>query len=174
MAKKLKTKKTTLFYVAAILFSALVIAMAFLPVFSYKTAVTTTNINAFQLMTGSFSETTDTSNVVGVVSTLLGLSETIKTASIFLLATISLGGISVLLALVGLLMKRNFRIIQFAVMALCFVAAVVSLVLLFVAGGELTTKLGNTVLTKGIVQVGAYLMTLFALIGAGSCIALKK
>lgn len=46
-----------MYYLAAILFSALVIGMAFLPVFTYKGSLTgTTNINAFQLMSGSFSE----------------------------------------------------------------------------------------------------------------------
>ena len=37
MAKKSKSKKSTMIYLAAILFSALVIGMAFLPVFTYKT-----------------------------------------------------------------------------------------------------------------------------------------
>lgn len=43
-------------YLAAILFSALVIGMAFLPVFTYKTAVGPTHINGFQMMQGAFSE----------------------------------------------------------------------------------------------------------------------
>ena len=48
MAKKSKSKKSTMIYLAAILFSALVIGMAFLPVFTYKTAVGPTHINGFQ------------------------------------------------------------------------------------------------------------------------------
>ena len=54
MAKKSKSKKSTMIYLAAILFSALVIGMAFLPVFTYKTADGPTHINGFQMMQGAF------------------------------------------------------------------------------------------------------------------------
>lgn len=69
MAKKSKSKKSTMIYLAAILFSALVIGMAFLPVFTYKTVGVSTHINGFQMMQGAFSEKIEGS-IASLVRTL--------------------------------------------------------------------------------------------------------
>lgn len=179
MAKKSKSKKLKLFYLAAILFSALVIAMAFVPMFGYKVISSATNVNGFELMHGVFAK--DASKLEGgslVINGLTALSakvaDNLTIASVLVLATICLAGISVLLALTGLLSRKNFRMIQFVVLALCFAAALAGMIMLFVAGENLKNQVAGEVITKGIVNVGAYLMTLFALAGAGTCLALKK
>ncbi|MGN0782136.1 MAG: hypothetical protein ACI4M1_03085 [Christensenellales bacterium] len=175
MAKKSKSKKSNMYYLAAILFSALVIGMAFLPVFTYKGSLTgTTNINAFQLMSGSFSEKFEIGSVAGFVNSTLGEFENVRVASIFLLVAVILAGLSVLFSLACLLTGKNFRLVQFILLALCFAACLVAMILLFVLGGDIKVEVAGNVITNGIVNVGAYLMTLFALIGAGSCLALKK
>ena len=74
MAKKSKSKKSTMIYLAAILFSALVIGMAFLPVFTYKTVGVSTHINGFQMMQGAFSEKIEGS-IASLVRTLISNAE---------------------------------------------------------------------------------------------------
>ena len=100
MAKKSKSKKSTMIYLAAILFSALVIGMAFLPVFTYKTAVGPTHINGFQMMQGAFSEKIEGS-IASLVRTLISNAENVKTAAIFILVAIIFAGLSALSALCG-------------------------------------------------------------------------
>lgn len=170
MAKKSKSKKSTMIYLAAILFSALVIGMAFLPVFTYKTAVGPTHINGFQMMQGAFSEKIE-GNIASLVRTLISNAENVKTAAIFILVAIIFAGLSALSALAGLFAGKSWRMVQFLLMAVCFVACLVAIILLFVAGGDLSSEFFNTSAT---VNAGAYLMVLFSLLGAGSCIALKK
>ena len=147
MAKKSKSKKSTMIYLAAILFSALVIGMAFLPVFTYK------------------------GSIASLVRTLISNAENVKTAAIFILIAIIFAGLSALSALAGLFAGKSWRMVQFLLMAVCFVACLVAIILLFVAGGDLSSEFFNTSAT---VNAGAYLMVLFSLLGAGSCIALKK
>ena len=171
MAKKSKSKKMVTVYLAAILFSALVIGMAFLPVFTYETPLSTTNINGFQLMKGSFSDEVS-GDVVGIVSFLLGETDNVKVASIFILVAIACAGLSVLFALACLLTGKNFRMVQFLLLAFCFVACLVAMIMLFVVGDDVRIDIGN--LSKGIVNVGAYLMTVFSLIGACCCNEIKK
>ena len=161
MAKKSKSKKSTMIYLAAILFSALVIGMAFLPVFTYKTVGVSTHINGFQMMQGAFSEKIEGS-IASLVRTLISNAENVKTAAIFIL-------IAIIFA--GLFAGKSWRMVQFLLMAVCFVACLVAIILLFVAGGDLSSEFFNTSAT---VNAGAYLMVLFSLLGAGSCIALKK
>ena len=168
MAKKSKSKKSTMIYLAAILFSALVIGMAFLPVFTYKTAVGPTHINGFQMMQGAFSEKIEGS-IASLVRTLISNAENVKTAAIFILVAIIFAGLSALSALAGLFAGKSWRMVQFLLMAVCFVACLVAIILLFVAGGDLSSEFFNTSAT---VNAGAYLMVLFSLLGAGSCICL--
>lgn len=97
-----------------------------------------------------------------------------RVASIFLLVAVILAGLSVLFSLACLLTGKNFRLVQFILLALCFAACLVAMILLFVLGGDIKVEVAGNVITNGIVNVGAYLMTLFALIGAGSCLALRK
>ena len=104
MAKKSKSKKSTMIYLAAILFSALVIGMAFLPVFTYKTAVGPTHINGFQMMQGAFSEKIEGS-IASLVRTLISNAENVKTAAIFILVAIIFAGLSALSALAGLFLS---------------------------------------------------------------------
>ena len=119
MAKKSKSKKSTMIYLAAILFSALVIGMAFLPVFTYKTAVGPTHINGFQMMQGAFSEKIEGS-IASLVRTLISNAENVKTAAIFILVAIIFAGLSALSALAGLFAGKSWRMVQFLLMAVCF------------------------------------------------------
>lgn len=120
-------------YLAAILFSALVIGMAFLPVFTYKTAVGPTHINGFQMMQGAFSEKIEGS-IASLVRTLISNAENVKTAAIFILVAIIFAGLSALSALAGLFAGKSWRMVQFLLMAVCFVACLVAIILLLSRG----------------------------------------
>lgn len=105
-------------YLAAILFSALVIGMAFLPVFTYKTVGVSTHINGFQMMQGAFSEKIEGS-IASLVRTLISNAENVKTAAIFILIAIIFAGLSALSALAGLFAGKagvwcNFCLWRFA------------------------------------------------------------
>lgn len=110
-------------------------------------------------------------SIASLVRTLISNAENVKTAAIFILIAIIFAGLSALSALAGLFAGKSWRMVQFLLMAVCFVACLVAIILLFVAGGDLSSEFFNTSAT---VNAGAYLMVLFSLLGAGSCIALKN